>query len=64
MAAQRSVKASKAAHNSAEHQKRPPKKVKPELSLAAKLQKRWRSIKDQISSGYLDNALRTAKKSR
>lgn len=43
---------------------RPPKKVKPALPVEKQLQKRWKSMKDQIGDGYLENALKTCRKGK
>lgn len=42
---------------------KPSKKVKPELSREEKLQKKWRSLKDQVNEGFLDNAYKTSRRS-
>lgn len=43
---------------------RPPKKLKPTLPVEKQMQKRWKSMKDQIGDGYLENALKSCKKGR
>lgn len=42
---------------------KPSKKVKPELSKEEKLKKRWKSLKDQVNEGFLENAYKTSKRS-
>ena len=64
MPPQRSLRtSSSSAQRLSEKYKKPAKKLKPELGVEEKIQKRWRSVKDQITDGYLDNALRNVKKS-
>jgi hypothetical protein len=42
---------------------KPSKKVKPELTKDEKLRKKWRSLKDQVLEGFLENAYKTSKRS-
>jgi hypothetical protein len=43
--------------------RKPAKRVKPELPVGEKVQKLWRSAKDQIQEGYPEHALKTVHKS-
>lgn len=66
MAPERSTKSKRAgASTSAVHKySKVAKKVKPELSKEEKLQKKWRSLKDQVEGGFLENAYKTSKRSK
>lgn len=64
MAADRSMKGKKRAGDASVHKySKTPKKIKPELSTEEKLKKKWRSLKDQVNEGYLENAYKTSKRS-
>ena len=52
-----STSASQSAH------RKPATRVKPEVPVGEKVQKLWRSAKDQIQDGYPEHALKTVQKS-
>lgn len=55
--------ASAVASSSKTKHKKLPKKVKPALSAEEQVEKRWKSIADQINDGYPRHALHNLKKS-
>ena len=64
MAPERSAKNNKPAGDASVNQyRKASKKVKPELPKEEKLQKKWRSLKDQVDGGFLENAFKTSQRS-
>lgn len=63
MAPERTSKNKRAGDTSVHKYSKAGKKIKPELTKEEKLQKKWKSLKDQVEGGFLENAYKTSKRS-
>ncbi|KAK9899334.1 hypothetical protein P389DRAFT_47160 [Cystobasidium minutum MCA 4210] len=62
MAPERTSKNKRAGDTSVHKYSKAGKKIKPELTKEEKLQKKWKSLKDQVEGGFLENAYKTSKR--